>query len=683
MTTALPVTALAPDDLWDLCLPSEMRLSPDGRMVAVVLEGNDRNANERRAAIWLVDLQGDAPHRFTSGTGRDTSPRWSPDGSQLAFVSTREDGRAQLWVMRTDGGEAQRLTRMTYGVSDPFWSVDGQWIGFRAEVREGHPLQCDKRDAAQQQAEHDSVDQPRLITRLQYRWDGKGYLEGRRQLFRVPVDGGEPEALTSGDFDTSDPAMSPDGHSLAFVCDRDADRDANMTADLWVRDLATGAERRLTDGRCAVSAIAWSPRGEQLAFLAEPQITDHAYRHVGLVVADLSTGATRNLLAETDSSAAPQLIGDLTSPAASPPVWSRDARWIYFLCERGGSVTVQRVPAGGGPVQTVIDGERHIAQFALAPDERRLVALQSSPTTPLDLWVYNLDTLTNGHPTTEPERRLTDLNGGLLARRSLARLERFSVATDDGQRIDAWLARPAKPSTSSPAPLVLWIHGGPHGAYGHSFYTWLHLLTGRGYAVLFANPRGSTGYGESFGQGCDFDWGGGDYRDLMAVVDGAIARGGLDQQRLAVVGKSYGGYMTNWIVGQTDRFKAAVSIYSVTNLLSCFGTGDIDSVWAQGDYGWPWEQEAFYRERSPITYAPRMTTPMRIIGAEEDYRCPISQSEELYVWLKKLGRAPVDFVRLPGASHGTFATPRQRVRYNELILEWLERWVPAEGEARA
>ncbi|HLY31075.1 MAG TPA: prolyl oligopeptidase family serine peptidase, partial [Ktedonobacterales bacterium] len=186
------------------------------------------------------------------------------------------------------------------------------------------------------------------------------------------------------------------------------------------------------------------------------------------------------------------------------------------------------------------------------------------------------------------------------------------------------------------------------------------------------------GYGEAFAQGCDSDWGGGDYRDLMAAVDAALARGGLDPDRLAVFGASYGGYMTNWIVTQTDRFRAAVTVNSVTSLLSCFGVGDIDNVWAGGDYGWPWEREAWYRERSPLTHVARITTPIRIIAAENDYRCPISQSEELYVWLKRLGHTPVDFVRLPGASHTVHATPRQAVRAVELEIEWIARYCTAE-----
>jgi dipeptidyl aminopeptidase/acylaminoacyl peptidase len=701
--------ALAPlssDDLWDLRLLGDMRLSPDGRLIAFTVETSDRSANERRSAIWLVDLEGASPRQLTSGLKRDTQPRWSPDGTQLAFVSTRAGDRPQLWLMPVWGGEPRQVTRFRRGATNPFWSSDGRWVGCEVEVRDGEPLEEDaEADVARRQREkRDEAERPRIITRLQYRWDGRGYLEGRTHLFRVPLAGGPPAALTADDFDHSGGAVSPDGRWLAYVCDRADDRDANMTSDIWLRDLAAGAQtadQKLTDGRFAVGHLAWSPDGTRLAYLAEPDVSDgHSYHHQRLMVLDVASGAARDLLAGSDLSARPALTGDLVSITHSDPLWSRDGQWVYFLAQRRGAIHVLRLRATGGAVKLVIRGDRAISQLALTPNERHLVALQTEFATLPDLWLYDVERpgerpeaamapafeedafpepeqLREGRPATEPARRLTDLNGQLLAARWLARPERFMVTAEDGWEMEAWLARPAPAQAGRSAPLVLKIHGGPHSTYGYAFYSWLHILTGRGYGVLFANPRGSAGYGEVFAQACDHDWGGGDYRDLVAALDAALARGSLDSDRLAVTGVSYGGYMTNWIVGQTDRFKAAVTVNSVTNLHSSFGTADVDSVWAQGDYGWPWEREAFYRERSPLTYTPRMTTPLRIIAAEEDYRCPISQSEELYTWLKKLGRAPVDFVRFPKASHVAFSSPGQRVRQIELLIEWIERWVPA------
>jgi dipeptidyl aminopeptidase/acylaminoacyl peptidase len=547
----------------------------------------------------------------------------------------------------------------------------------RSQVREDDPgpVSEPEDEAARKRREKDEADKPRIITRLQYRWDGKGYFEGRSHLFRVHVANGATEPLTDGDYDDGGAASSADGRYLAFVSDRTDERDANMPNDVWLLDLASRNLRCLTDGHARVSHLAWSPDGQHLAFLAEPEIQRHTRYIVALVVVDIESGTVVNLLDGADRSATNGLYSDTPGPDLSAPVWSADGTELYFLSQRGGGVDVLRVPAGGGDLETVVNGvEVTIDQIALAPDGDRLFALRSDPTHLWDVWSYSV-------AGDSAPRALTEVNAGLAEERRTVAPERFTYESYDGQRIEGWLYRPdAGPRA---APLVLWIHGGPHGAYGQMFYMQAQMMVGKGYAVLYANPRGSTGYGEAFAQGCDYDWGGGDYRDLMVGVDAALARGELDPEQLAVMGTSYGGYMTNWIVTQTDRFKVAVTINSVTNLYTSFGTGDIDSVWAEGDYGWPWENEEFYREHSPITHAARVRTPIRIISAEHDYRCPIAQSEEWFTWLKKLGKVPVDFVRLPGASHGVFASPRQRVRRMQLVFEWIERWVPVSQEVGA
>lgn len=685
---------LTPDDFWSLRFIADMRLAPDGRHIAYTLESNDHAANERHSAIWLLDTETGASTQFTSGAKRDHSPRWSPDGSQLAFLSNRDGKEAQVYVMPAYGGEARQLSHMKHGASDPFWSGDGTWIGFESEVRPDEPpVAPDEHDTAarerEAQREKDEADRPRIITRLQYRWDGKGYFEGRTHLFRINVADATVEQLTDGDFDSGDGACSPDGRYLAFVSDRTDERDANMTSDLWLLDLQTGDLRLLTAATHAVSHLAWSPDGRHIAFLAEPKIVDHAVYNTALLVADPITGQiTTNLLGALDCSAGYGIYGDIPGPSLSAPVWSSDSSVLYVLSQRSGGVDVLRVPTTGAAAATVVNGvDAHLTQLAVSPDATRLYILRADPATPWDIYQYALDNAESSTPmlhplnaesasSTTPARRLTTVNAAVTEQRVLVTPEQFTFSSFDGHPIDAWLYRPTR--AEGDAPLVLWVHGGPHAAFGQTFYMQAQMLTGLGYAVLHTNPRGSSGYGEAFAQACDYDWGGGDYRDVLAAVDAAIARGGIDGHRLAVMGTSYGGYMTNWIVGQTDRFKAAVTINSVTNLFTSFGTGDIDSVWAQGDYGWPWEREAFYRERSPITYAARVTTPIRIIAAEEDYRCPIAQSEEYYTWLKKFGKVPVDFVRLPKASHGVFASPRQRVRRMELVFEWITRYCPAQ-----
>ena len=672
MTKRAPLTL---EDYWTLRFLTDMRLSPDGQRIAYTVRSADRAANEIRSAIWLLDVRSGATRQLTSGQKRDSSPRWSPDGHSLVFISDREDDTAQLYLLRLDGGDARRLTLTRRGASEPFWSPDGAWIGFVSETRAGEqpllerPLTAEERERERK----DEADRPRIITRLQYRWDGKGYLEGRGKLFRVTLADGRCEQLTDGDFDDLQPACSPDGRRIAFVSDREPDRDANMTSDLWLLDLATREVRRLTDASQAFERPVWSPDGQRLACIATPRIAAHSYYNVAPMVVSLEDAdgaASRNLFAGRDLSAEVGVYNDIPSPDDWLPAWSPDGQWIYLLAQRRGGVDLLRAAADGSALETALPGDdTHTATFALATDSSHIYIARCDPTHPWDIWEYAA-----ADANREP-RQLTALNADLLASRTLAQAERFEYTSFDGWPMEGWLYRPGQ-APASGAPLALKIHGGPHGAYGQTFFHSVQALVGRGYAVLYVNPRGSTGYGERFAQACDHDWGGGDYRDIMAGVDAALARGRLDAAHMVVFGGSYGGYMTNWIIGHTDRFRAAVTVNSVTSLMTSFGTGDIDSVWAEGDYGWPWEREDFYRERSPLTYASLMTTPLRIIAAENDYRCPISQSEELYTWLRKFDRAPVDFVRMPGASHGIHATPRQHVQALTLEHEWLLRYCP-------
>ncbi len=672
MTERTPLTL---DDFWSLRFITDMRLAPDGHAIAYVVQSADRAANETRSAIWLLDTHTGQSRQLTSGEKRDASPCWSPDSRAIVFTSDREDETPQLYLLRLNGGEARRLTLTRRGAGEPFWSPNGAWIGFASETRTGERALLDRplNAAEREQEKKEEADRPRHITRLQYRWDGKGYLEGRNKLFRVWLADGRCEQLTEGDYDDEQAACSPDGRAIVLVSDREDDRDANMTSDLWLFDLETRATRRLTTATHACERPVWSPDSRWLAYLATPRIRDHSVENVAPMVISVEGGAPHNLFAGRDLSAENGMYNDIPGPHAYLPAWSADGAWVYLLAQRQGGVDLLRAAVDGSAVETISAGdETHTEQFALAPDGARIYTLRCDPTHPWDIWEQPLGA------SEAPARPRTQVNAALLAERALAQPERFEYVSFDGWRMEGWLYRPAHaPATG--APLALKIHGGPHGAYGQSFYLTVQALVGQGYAALYVNPRGSVGYGEAFAQACDHDWGGGDYQDIMAGVDAALARGGLDGSRMAVFGASYGGYMTNWIIGHTDRFRAAVTINSVTNLTTSFGTGDIDSVWAEGDYGWPWEREAFYRERSPLTYAPAVTTPTRIIAAEQDYRCPIAQSEELYTWLRKFDRAPVDFVRMPGASHGVHASPRQHVRAMALEHEWIMRYCPVEG----
>ena len=648
---------MSPDDFWRLRLITDMRLSPDGDWLAYTLEESDETTNTTHAAIWRVHTGTGETRRLTNGRGYDSAPRFSPDGSQLAFVSTR-DGKAQLFTMSLDGGEAQQRTTGARGASEAAWAPDGASLYFKRLVP---PTVADDGDP----------DRPHITTRLQYRWDGRGYLDGRMHLFRIRLADGETTQVTVGDADCSHATPSPDGRWLAYISDQADDRDANMTTDMFVLDLTTGAIRQLTNGERRISHLAWSPGSDRIAFLAEPKVASHSAYNVGLHVLAIHGGARVDLLAGTDRSAEVGLYGDVPSPSLSAPQWTADGREIVFLSQRGGGVDALAVDVDTRQLRALVSADAHIAQCVVASGAGRLYAVQCEPTRPWDIAVYSLSS-----PAQTPSRMLTEVNASAPSQWALLAPERHTTTSFDGTEIESWLYRPATPA-DVPAPLVVWLHGGPDSAYGYSFYWLAQVFAARGLAVLLLNPRGSTGYGEAFTQAVDFDWGGGDYRDILAVVEAEMARGGLDGSRMAVMGASYGGYLTNWIIGQTPMFRAAVTINSVTNLLSCFGTADLDPVWAEGYYGWPWENMDFYLERSPITHAHKVTTPTRIIAAERDYRCPMGQSEEWYTWLKKRSRAPVDFAWLPKATHTTFASPRQRIWRMRLVLEWIERWLGA------
>lgn len=680
LATAQPFTL---DDYWRITSLNEMQLSPDGQRVAYVLDTPDREANERHAAIWLLDLASGRMRQLTSGAKRDTAPRWSPDGTRLAFISTREGGEKHLYVLPIDGGEPRRLTHLRHGVGDPFWGADGTWIGFEHEVMPGEDALAEipSDPSVRERIEREEAVRPQVITRLVYRWDGQGYLTGRTHLFRVPADGGAVEQLTTGDYDQSEGACSPDGRYLAFLSDRSERRDANMAMDLWVKDLRTGEERRITDEHSDVTRLAWSPDSTRLAFLASAEVGAHSATNPTLRVADLATGKITDLTAQTDQPADIAFLGDVGAPRLSAPRWAPDGRALYLPLQRGGGSDLARVAADGSGITTLLRGAPvSIQEIALLPDVERnepqaILSLQCDTVSPWNLWRYPL--AAHGEALEAPTA-LTTINTDLFAARLASQPERFTFTSFDGQEIEAWLYPPVGANAKTPAPLILDIHGGPHGAFGAAIRLNVQILAGRGYAVLQINPRGSVGYGEAFLQACDRDWGGGDYRDLMAGLDAALARGGLDAKRLAVMGTSYGGYMTNWAITQTPRFHAAVSTYGISNLYSMFGTADMDPVWAQGDYGWPWERDEFFRERSPLFFADRVTTPLLLIGAEQDYRCPIGQCEEFYVWLTHRGQAPVTLVRLPKASHQGHPTPLQRIQRLELTFDWIGRYCPVE-----
>ena len=641
---------MVPDDVYGLSGASDPRLDPSGSTVAFGVWTIDRDANEYRSNIWLAPVDGsEPPRRFTTGERRDTTPRWSPDGSRLAFTSSRKEKEpAQLYVIPVGGGEPTRLTELKEDVGEPVWSPDGMQIVFAARARDEAYEEEDGRKR-----------RPRRIDRLHYKLDNEGWTVDRRtQLFVVPVDGSaEPRRITDGDYENSAPAWSPDGSRIAFVSARREDWDTALVEDIFLVDPAGGDAEQLTPGDASHARPVWSPDGRTLAFEYTPGPFDWP-RHTQIAVLDVETREPRVLTEALDRNCAPY-------PTIRELGWDGDR--IVFGVEDHGNVHVYAVAADGStPPELLVGGERVVRGFDAKGDA--VVHVSTTPTTFPELYVG--------------ERRVTDLTDAFEP--ELVEPERFTATSADGTEVEAWLVRPHAFDESGRYPVVLNIHGGPFTQYGNNLFDEFQVQAGAGYAVVYANPRGSSGYSEEWGRAIrgpigDIGpgWGTVDYEDLMAVTDEALKRFEfLDPERTAVMGGSYGGYMTSWIVGHTNRFTTAISERAVNNLFTAAGSSDFFWAFIGMFGGDPWSHTDAYLKHSPSTYAADIETPLLIMHSENDLRCNVEQAEHLFVRMRLLGKE-VELVRFTDESHelSRSGSPIHRVTRFELILDWLGRYL--------
>ena len=640
----MPKRGFRPDDAYRLRAASDPDLSPDGRRVAFSVVDTDQEEDRLRWSIWVAPVDASAPpRRFTEGPA-DKRPRWSPDGRWLAYLSVGagESENGRLFLAPLDGGVPMPLGEPPGPVEDFAWSPDAARLVVVCRVGVPEPATAQERNA------------PRVPRGLAARLDGVGWQEGRRHLFIVEVETGGFRQLTRGEYDHDDPSFSPDGSVVTFVSDRHPRRDdRQFRSDVWTVPVGGGRHRRLTDGKGSASFPTFSPDGTMIAFVGEDNDRWDSDTYVFVVGVDRGGAAPERLAPELDR---PTVVWP-GQPA--PFAWVSDRDLMVLIADHG-AVRLHRARLGQRSTREVIGGDIQIDGIATCPGRRSVVFTGSWPDQPSELFAVALSGT--------DRVQLTALNTEFVQEVALAPVGRSTVVRPDGTEVEYFSILPVDRAPRG-LPLHVDIHGGPHAAWPSGRWLALHQsIAAAGYAVVLPNPRGSTSYGQAFTRACTGDWGGGDAEDILACCDDLVERGIADGARMFVSGGSYGGFMTSWLVGHTDRFRAATAIAAVVDQTSMALTTEIPGFALFHMGGTPWDRRGEYELRSPLTYLPKVKTPVLVIHWEGDIRVPLSQGEELYGGLRVLGRK-AEMVRYPGGFH-IMRTPSQAVDMTRRILAW-------------
>jgi dipeptidyl aminopeptidase/acylaminoacyl peptidase len=694
-----------PEDLYDLRVPTDLTLSPDGRWVAFSVKSVAPGKDGYRTALWIAPSDGAVPARqLTVGSKSDAAPRWSPDGQTIAFLSDRgsvlqaggggakggkaeaaKEGGTQVWLLPfADGGEARQLTDLPKDVEGLAWAPDGRRLCVVSGATSTEP---------ERKPERKPEDPPepdiRLIDRLNYQFNASGFIHDKFQhLWLVDATSGEAELLTRGDTHDADPQWSPDGRRIAFVSDRHRDADLGWRTDIYVVEVASKVVRQLSPGtgRQAWGSPAWSPDGRWVAAIGFREWKRGRLDQASVWRFRVRDALAEDLIAGSDLEAAAGMNSDLVGGGPSRLRWMADGRWLVFAAPTEGSFELWRVEPEGGRIERLTRDRHYLGRIDLVALPRggaRVAAVRTAGVEAPNVVVGDIPAGRLSGTDRVGLSRVSDLMGDAWRDiRLVAPVERWH--TVDGRRIQGWFIGAPAGTKRNPAPVVLEIHGGPATLYGWSLMWEWQVLAGNGISVYACNPRGSQGYGHDFLNGNFADWGEGPMADVMGGLDALVDDGLADPMRMGVTGGSYGGYLTSWIVGHTDRFRAAVTCRSVNDMVSQMLSGDIGGpTFGLFEYGvHPWEDWDLYRRHSPLTYATEVTTPLLIQHAEQDLRCTITQAEELFAVLRSL-RKTVRLMRVPDESHELTrsGTPFRRVDNLRLIDEWFRHFL-VEGRTR-
>ncbi|HEX5031380.1 MAG TPA: S9 family peptidase [Candidatus Eisenbacteria bacterium] len=671
---------LKPEDLFDLKFVDAVTLSPDGASAVYQVRTIDVENDKYQSHLWLVPLQGGEPRRITFGEHRNGGAAFSPDGRWLAFTSDRKDKKAQIYRLPLDGGEAERLTDLDGSLSGLAYSPDGSKISFvytpNDPVETGHlPGSVPLKKATEARAEKKDLPAKTFmhIKTMRYKFDGQGFLpQAHAHIHLLDLATREVRALTSGTADHDAPVWSPDGKWLAFSANRHPDNDYNyyIEMDVWVMPAEGGEPRNLTPQPGVAMSPVWSPDGSTIAFLGHQQKDDWwGWWNAHLWTVPMKGGEPTDLMKDVDTMGLDVMGSDLSDFHGSMrPIWSRDGSAIYFPVSEGGSVPLCSLPAKGGKLERLTSGAHRIADGCGAKGSDDLVVLMQGH--------KDAGTIARFSPKTRTITPLAEPNRALFDQLTIVEPEELWVTSPKGHKVQAWVLKPPGADPKAKHPAILEIHGGPRVQWGACYFHEFQMFANAGYYVIFSNPRGALGYGEAHSQAIVKDWAGPAYDDLMMVVDGALKQHPeIDPARLGVTGGSYGGYMTNWIVGHTDRFRAALTQRSVVTISTLLLASDDlgGSSLEFGDEPWHMTSEILWKQ-SPLAYAENVKTPLMITHSLQDFRCAISEAEILYKTLKAL-RKEVELVLFPGESHGLSrgGTPSRRLARLHIMRDWFHR----------
>jgi dipeptidyl aminopeptidase/acylaminoacyl peptidase len=696
-------------DLYRFTWIADPRISPDGQRVVYVQVTANAKRDGYETSLWMAATSGrESPRRFTSGP-RDASPAWSPDGQRIAFLRAPEkDGKpqpSQIYLIDLAGGEARPLTEMKKGAGAPVWSPDGKTIAFTTSVSIEDAAEQRKKDeptpakapsdsvrvadttSRGEDAEPEGKSDVRVITRATYRFNGAGWLDhsSHDHIWTVPVNASgsvaKAKQITFGEYDESAPVWSPDGSRLYFTSTRIPEPEyVPGDADLYSVPAAGGEMTRVVDIDGFIGDFAVSPDGKRIAFIgtANPE-RPRSYDQSDLFVVEATPGATaRNLTTGYDFDIGGGLAGDQRAPRGrqpAEPVWTADGRSIIVRAAAQGRANLRLVSAATGAVSPLVDGDHEVVSYTATPNASRLAMLLSSQTVIGEL--HTAAVPANARRLPVQPAQLTRVNAELFSQLDLGAIEEFWYPSFDGMRIHGWIQKPPGFDPSRKYPMILQIHGGPHAAYGHTFYHEMLWMAAKGYVVLYTNPRGSSSYGQEFGNVIQYNYPGDDYKDLMVAVDTLLGRGYIDEKRLGVTGGSGGGILTNWTITKTDRFAAAVSQRSIADWTSFWFTADF----AQFTPFWfrkaPWQDPKEFDERSPISFVEEIDTPLMLVEGDADYRTPPGAGGELMFRALKFLKKPVVMVRFPDESHDLSRSgkPRHRVERLRHIVAWFDKYL--------